>query len=410
MAPGVVGAGAAGAAVAPGVVGAGAAAAAMAPGVGAAGGTPGVVGAAPAAVGAPVAGAAEGAPVAGAAAMAPGVVGAGAAAGGAVPEVQQMDEDFHLRPIAEQRQAHEKAKEFLSDGLRGAAEVTFVQSPRVPDDLEIPAFDTVIPEGKLDASVFSWQVTDDVRDNIEKDGNRAEDTVVLYGVASQYNAGESQSRETVPPGQAVDFYEWDPTQGPAAQLAFENKQVELINAAANLGFNGLCNLLDDETKVSSDRGYFTPTKATINKVNAQLKGGTIEYPCVSSIPHGGTKPVHIMLTAAPAFGRYSIDINGADPQAEETQFLCALHAYRAQFEQSITLAQTTGKPVVFKPTACGLGVFGNQVDVVAKAFFQAAAEYQDRLRENRVTVRLQVFEGGGPAKEMADSLHLAEHV
>lgn len=115
-----------------------------------------------------------------------------------------------------------------------------------------------------------------------------------------------------------------------------------------------------------------------------------------------------MLVAAPAFGHYSIG-KRKDGQESEIEFLCALHAYRAQFQQVIQLATLTPeKQVVFKPTAAGLGVFDNKPENIAKAFYVAAKEHENQLREKNVKVRFQVWTGRGKAKDMADHLGLNE--
>ena len=64
------------------------------------------------------------------------------------------------------------------------------------------------------------------------------------------------------------------------------------------------------------------------------------------------------------------------------------------------------KPVIFKPTAPGLGVFGNKTDNVAKAFYTAANEFESSLAEAGVQVKLQVFQARGEAMEMANRLKL----
>ena len=113
-----------------------------------------------------------------------------------------------------------------------------------------------------------------------------------------------------------------------------------------------------------------------------------------------------MLVAAPAFGQYTINVLVEEDQ-NEIEYLCALQGYRAQFQQIIQLAENNPtKKAIFKPTAPGLGVFGNKAENVAKAFYMAAKEYESQLQEKNISVQLQVFRGMGPAKEMADLLYL----
>ena len=86
-----------------------------------------------------------------------------------------------------------------------------------------------------------------------------------------------------------------------------------------------------------------------------------------------------------------------------------MHAYRSQFKKSIELAEENPeKTVVFKPTTPGLGVFGNDVESIAKAFYIASKEYEALLRDSRVKVCLQVFRGEGYARQMANVLGLEQ--
>lgn len=112
-----------------------------------------------------------------------------------------------------------------------------------------------------------------------------------------------------------------------------------------------------------------------------------------------------MLVAAPAFGGYSLGAI-SEKQKDEIQFLCALNAYRAQFQEVLRIKEGITKPVIFKPKAPGLGVFGNKTDNVAKAFYTAANEFESSLAEAGVQVKLQVFQARGEAMEMANRLKL----
>ena len=90
------------------------------------------------------------------------------------------------------------------------------------------------------------------------------------------------------------------------------------------------------------------------------------------------------------------------------KFLCALNGFRAQFQHAINLANNQEKAVIFKPTAVGLGVFGNAPSIVAKAFYQVAKEREAELKKADCIVRFQVFRGEGPSAEMAKKLKLSE--
>ncbi|ADI38887.1 hypothetical protein [Waddlia chondrophila] len=325
--------------------------------------------------------------------------------------IQKIDPEFtEVKSIIEQREAHKNAKKYMQqEAERIGAEVFFVlpgklsSCPKV-DDVEIK---------HLDAKVFTWQNTNGVQGDIQADGKNS-DHVVLYGVASQFNSCEAVSRFTPEPGTAVETYRTDPTQGPGAQLQFPDEQVEIINHAANLGFNGLCEVLDDSTKNAVKHGYLTPkTEKSASIVIEQLKanGHKMEFPCIGNIPKGAnTEKVYEILVAAPAFGIYSLG-KITDQKKKKIEFLCALQSYRAQFQQALKLAALhPQKQLIFKPTAPGLGVFGNRVDNVAKAFYVAAKEYESRLIDKKIQVRLQVFQSRGSARMMANTLRLTQWI
>lgn len=309
----------------------------------------------------------------------------------AIENTSPIASDFTSKlPIEKQIHFHQKAKVFLKKYLEKiGATVDFISSD---SKLVTPKLETVKPEKPLDPTVFSCQITPGVKEDILKDGQRKEDNVILYAAASQFNGSEAPSNFTVPPGYAHGIYSNDVTQGPAAQLSFSKEQVELINCGGNIGFNALSNVLDESTKDTVKNGYFIPTKDKATKVIEQLqtKGHLIEYPCISSIPNKGSKEVYEILVAAPAFG-YGGFSAATKNDAFEIQFLCALHSYRAQFKKSVELAQTLLKPVQLKTTGVGLGVFENNPFVVALAFYQAASEYQQLLKDNKVEVLFQLF-------------------
>lgn len=330
--------------------------------------------------------------------------------------IQPIDPHFtRLKSIAEQRNAHNIAKTYMQEELSKInAEVFFVS----PSSAPCPEVQGIQFKHDLDPAIFTWENTQGVQGDIQRDGKLL-NHVVLYGVASQFNACEAVTPFTPNPGTAVQTYKGDPTQGPGAQLQFPDQQVEIINNGANLGFNGLCQILDDTTRMTVRHGYLTPkTPELADIVIRQLRedGHKMEFPCVGNIPkkEGNTEKVYEMLVAAPAFGDYSIMANSimSDNQKKEVEFLCALHGYRAQFQQAIQLATLNPeKQVVFKPTAPGLGVFGNRIENVARGFYLAADEFQKQLAEkniNNIQVRFQVYKGGGDARTMATTLGLNE--
>lgn len=295
-----------------------------------------------------------------------------------------------IHSIEMQRQAHEKAKVFLEQKLSEiGAIVDFIHPPHQI----VPFLKDVKLDSELDSAVFVREYTHGVGEDIRKDGKRTSDVVAVYGVASQFNGSEAADKFTVLPGEAFNQYYSDGTQGPKAQSAFGKRQVELINCGGNLGFNGLCKVLTEETKATVQHGYFTPTSTQAEVVINQLReqGHLIEYLCVGNRPLEGTEIVYEILVAAPAFGHYAIPSCSTFDGQNEIEFLCALYNFRAQFAKCIDLAKKTGQSIEFKAIAPGLGVFSNAEETVAKGFYQAALEYSGELKKNRVKVFYQIF-------------------
>ena len=229
---------------------------------------------------------------------------------GFVSNVQPIDENFTTNKTIEvQREAHEFAKRHLSEelGKRKGIEVYFVSPHELPfSDVDSVQF------RPLDSDIFTWENTKGVQGDIQRDA-KVPGQLVLYGAASQHNNSEAKWQFTPLPGDAVHQYKGDPTQGPKVQLQFSNEQVEIINEAANLGFNGLCYVLEESTKTAVRHGYFSPvTKEMADVVISQFekRGNEIEYLCVGSVPKDisgqkkNSEKVYEMLVSQPAFGTY----------------------------------------------------------------------------------------------------------
>ena len=295
--------------------------------------------------------------------------------------------------IEQQRACHEKAKLFLQQSLPVmGSTLQCVSPPQKP--IQPYQQHWILPKEPLDASVFSWERTRGVLQDIQKDATRPEETLVLYGAASQFNGSEAMDQTTYPPGQAHTLYQYDMTQGPQAQLAFAKEQVELINIGANLGWNGLCHVLDDTTKSALQHGYLTPIdQASCNQLiqQCQERGHLAEFPCIEGFPQGTTKKsVHLMLVAAPALGIYLPHSIPQETQNALVYFIATI-CWRAQFHQALQLAKTSGKPVIFKPAGVGLGVFGNEPRAVAQAYYHVCQEFVEEFKKHQVSVRWQLF-------------------
>lgn len=330
-----------------------------------------------------------------------------------ISNIRPIESNYTLiRSIEEQRKSHEEAKRFV---IRNIAKIGGNVSYITPPKIAIPNCSS-IELHPLNPNVFTWENTNGVKEDIINDGASTENTLVIYGVASQYNGCEAPSKYTVKPGHAVDVYMDDHTQGPQAQLAFDPLQVELINCGGNLKFNGLCKVLDEKTKDTVQSGYFTPNPENIDLIIDQLrhKGQHMEFPCIGNIPTGGSKMVYQILASAPAFGVYCNDLEDIDNEKKvEVQYLCAFLSYTAQFQQVLRYAQNIHeKQINFKPTVPGLGVFGNDPIVIAKAFYAAAKTFEGQLEARKVNVRLQIWKGNEihtSAKAMAQTLNLTKY-
>lgn len=327
--------------------------------------------------------------------------------------IQIHPEFTTIHTLEEQIEAHDRAKAFLQDSMKklGGSVDFVVSQPR----MNIPDRDSFADITDLDKDLFFMELTAGVGRDIQNDAKK-KGRVVLYGVASQFNGGEAPSRRTVSLDRTIITYRNDGTQGPQAQLQFPDGQILIINLGAHLGYNGLCRVLDEDTKNTIQHGYFTPTQDQRDLIIALLKdnGHLIEYPCYGNIPKGdgNSEKVYEMLAAAPAFGRYNQDLE--PEEQEEIQYLCAVHSFRAQFHEAIKLAkENPDKQLIFKPTGVGLGVFGNDEQVVAKAFYVAAKEYEKRLKKNNVQVRFQVYYSDwerSKAGKLVKALELSEFV
>jgi len=309
------------------------------------------------------------------------------------------------QPIEDQQALHEEAKEYMVENLTDlGAQVDFVNPPPFAyaalKDAKI---------GKLDDQIFYYQITNNVTDDIIKDGNQSEYTAV-YSAASQFNGAEAMGPHTIKPGSAVYEYKRDPTQGPQAQLAFQPKQVNLINNGANIGFNVLIWILTELTKTAVRHGYLIPSveqRADISRALEQ-DAERIEFMCIANKPARYTPkpelkdihpitfskhPVHMILVSAAAHANNWKDPH--DPILDEIDYKCALNAFGAQFKHTQELVKK-GHTVWLKVAAIGMGAFRNKPEVVAKAFYQVASKY--KFNKKKVKVLFQVYEPD-PKKE-----------
>lgn len=337
-------------------------------------------------------------------------------------EVEIMPRSYYTFDIKDQIRNHEIAKAFLLRELNVlGAKASFV-SPQGPLNIDLTKLDLSNPP--LDANVFGYEASTGVLQEIQQDSKDPK-KIVLYSVASQDNAIEASDRFVHNPQDTqstINAYESDRTQGPQAQLAFPREQIMTLVRGANIGFSILGHVLDEQTKTARRFGYITPTSTEqANLLIKQLRkdGNKAEFLCIGNVPVNGTSPVYSMYVAAPAFGQYrNVErLNNTTTQEQEFEiaFLCALNSFRAQMQQALTLARdeaNKGKPVVLRPVAVGVGVFGNNPQATASAFYVAGKQYEEELRAANVQVRLQIYHTdfgfNGTAMAIADSLKLKQ--
>lgn len=317
--------------------------------------------------------------------------------------------------IEAQQALHEEAKEYMVENLTDlGAQVDFVHPPPFAyaalNDAKI---------GKLDGQIFYYQITRNVTDDIIKDGNQNEYTAV-YSAASQFNGAEAMGPYTIEPGLAVSEYKKDPTQGPQAQLAFQPKQVNLVNNGANIGFNVLIWILTELTKTAVRHGYLIPSVKQRADVSRALEEDAerIEFMCIASVParykpkpklkdiHPITfskHPVHMILVSAAAHANNWKESH--DPILDEIDYKCALNAFGAQFKHTQELVKK-GHTVWLKVAAIGMGAFKNKPDIVAKAFYQVASKY--KFDKKKVKVLFQVYEPDPKKEPRGDAMDVAK--
>ena len=277
----------------------------------------------------------------------------------------------------------------------GSNDVSFVSPPAGV------AFTELALPPALSKDLFYCSITRGVESDIPR-SSLDEGAIHVWGAASQQNGTEAPGVFTPPPGGVMEASAFDGTQGPLAQRT-NPRMFELVNAAANLGFNELADVLNEDASGALKHGYLTPNtpdeaRATIESFGQD--GAKLSALCVKSVPDGGRSPVYLIMGAAAAFGRYFE--NRGLFYTQEAQDVChqlrqadLFYHYLAQFNKVLELAQETpDKRVIYHPTALGGGVFENSPKEIAQAFGQAAVWFQnevERLDLRNVKVQFEQY-------------------
>ena len=200
----------------------------------------------------------------------------------------------------------------------------------------------------------------------------------------------------------MDRSTWDSTQGPLAQRT-NPRMFELVNAAANLGFNELADVLSEDARGALKHGYLTPNDPKETKAILQSfehNGTKVSALCVKSVPEGGRSGVYLVMGAAAAFGIYfNHRLLFFEPEAMEDCFRLQrtdlFWDYLAMFNKTLELAQQNpGKRILFHPASIGGCAFANQPEQIAEGFRQAAVWFQNevgRLGLKNVSVQFEHF-------------------
>jgi hypothetical protein len=314
----------------------------------------------------------------------------------------QMLESFNTSKSIEQKVLrHRLAKSFMKLCISLIDGVFDVAKPKVHSSEELlELFKEEIDTTIFKSAFVTFRYTEGVQKDIQED-SREKNTRFVYTADSNFNGAQALDRSLSKPGYAVRAYTKRMLhQRPQAHLAFSPDQVEAINVAAHIGWNGLVNVLDQKTHTTVNFGYFAPTEQEQSTIVEQLleKGSLIEYPVVTSIPKEGSYPVTIVLVAAPALSIPFLKKSSLqdDETLSKIQFLCAFNAFSAQFNACLEIAhmnpdKSKMQPIKLKVAPVGFGPCGNKPSNIAQAFYAAYKIHQEELRSNYVHVEFQVL-------------------
>lgn len=210
----------------------------------------------------------------------------------------------------------------------------------------------------------------------------------VFSLPSQFNGCEAKTMLSSS-GKAMEVSEYDRTQGPLGQRT-NPKLFELVDAyLGNKGFNMLAYVLNEKSLGCLEHGYLMPSSDAETKELIDANWDRLEMPCFTSLPeNGGKYPVHFLLTAAPAYGRYSkynVESEQEIQNLKNVTGRVALANFTMQFEYALSLAKEHPDEVVSLHLAVtGLGVFGNDPETIGMALQRATGIFQKHVIENEI--------------------------
>ncbi len=291
----------------------------------------------------------------------------------------------------------------------------------------------------LDPTIFSYRKSKEAKDELLKAGNRNnENSLEVFGNASQANYGESSTRTVIHAGKVLEAFDSDRTLGPDIQKCQGKVGAEVVNAAALLRGNALVHVLDEDTMSAYVGGYLSPRNDNqAEKLIQQLedKGNLIELLYVQFKPRldpspaeirdnngivpkikTGKKEIAFITAFALADGIYGITEDGKKVSVElirKLSFLIAYHNFVGQFNQIAKLAkENPEKQVIFKPYGIGLSAFKNDPNMVAAGFAAAGKLFEIEFKTlGNVKVEFQVYDGvkvKNTSEELRSDLNLVK--
>lgn len=345
---------------------------------------------------------------------------------------RRIDVHYTIKtPYADQLAAHEAAKTALKEDLSMiGAKVTFMHSDGT---LKPPPMDEVILPGNggepLDSKVMVARVTSGVQHMIKENATKNDPHIRrAVAAASQGTATEARNVYMPPfeddelpiycnggkcqmPG-VMHEYGLDNTQGPKAQLQFDELQIKSLLRGAHLGFNGIIHILSENTKDAARCGYFMPQEHQMKELIRELteNGHKIEYVAVENKSIHGEKRMHLNLVFAPCFAKTNygfaeIPFENFPQNLQEielVQYLCAYHQTGAQLDYLLSLPDDVDETEL-SLTGVGLGVFGNRPEPVAKGVYAAITQRIEKLKAKKIQIVYDLLKDReGDAGKVAD--------